>query len=275
MPVGAGSGVVLTPDGFVLTSAHVIAGRGRQGRAAFVDGREFSLRDRRPRPPVRPRGGAHRSARPRARDARRRRAPARRPAGRGDRQPARLRRIRDGGCGVGARPLAAGACGQHDAHHRQRDPDRRGAQPGQLRRRARQRAGRGRRREHRGRRHRPRARGPDQLGDPRHRRGADVGGPRAARLSRHRGRPPAAAAARPRRARAQRGRGGRRGDARQPRGPRRAARRGHDRVARRRARDRRGGRAAPDGRRADRQPPRGRWSCATAVRSRSRSSRWS
>ncbi len=41
MPVGAGSGVVLTPDGFVLTSAHVIAGRGRQGRASFVDGREF------------------------------------------------------------------------------------------------------------------------------------------------------------------------------------------------------------------------------------------
>jgi S1-C subfamily serine protease len=40
MPAGAGSGVVLTPDGFVLTSAHVIAGHGRQGRAAFVDGRE-------------------------------------------------------------------------------------------------------------------------------------------------------------------------------------------------------------------------------------------
>ena len=41
MPAGAGSGVVLTPDGFVLTSAHVIAGRARQGRAAFVDGREL------------------------------------------------------------------------------------------------------------------------------------------------------------------------------------------------------------------------------------------
>jgi S1-C subfamily serine protease len=41
MPVGAGSGVVLTPDGFLLTSAHVVAGRGRDGRAAFVDGREF------------------------------------------------------------------------------------------------------------------------------------------------------------------------------------------------------------------------------------------
>jgi len=43
MPAGAGSGVVLTPDGFVLTSAHVVAGRGRQGRAAFVDGREFTF----------------------------------------------------------------------------------------------------------------------------------------------------------------------------------------------------------------------------------------
>jgi S1-C subfamily serine protease len=41
MPSGAGSGVVLTPDGFLLTSAHVVAGRGRQGRAAFVDGRDF------------------------------------------------------------------------------------------------------------------------------------------------------------------------------------------------------------------------------------------
>jgi serine protease Do len=41
LPVGAGSGVVLTPDGFMLTSAHVVAGRGSQGRAAFVDGREF------------------------------------------------------------------------------------------------------------------------------------------------------------------------------------------------------------------------------------------
>jgi S1-C subfamily serine protease len=43
MPVGAGSGVVLTPDGFLLTSAHVIAGRGREGRAAFVDGRELAF----------------------------------------------------------------------------------------------------------------------------------------------------------------------------------------------------------------------------------------
>ena len=43
VPAGAGSGVVLTPDGFLLTSAHVVSGRGRQGRAAFVDGREFEF----------------------------------------------------------------------------------------------------------------------------------------------------------------------------------------------------------------------------------------
>ena len=29
MPAGAGSAVALTPDGFLLTSAHVVAGQGR------------------------------------------------------------------------------------------------------------------------------------------------------------------------------------------------------------------------------------------------------
>jgi S1-C subfamily serine protease len=44
MPAGAGSAVTLTPDGFLLTSAHVVAGPGRSGRASFVDGREVSFR---------------------------------------------------------------------------------------------------------------------------------------------------------------------------------------------------------------------------------------
>jgi S1-C subfamily serine protease len=44
VPAGAGSAVALTPDGFLLTSAHVVAGPGRAGRASFVDGREVSFR---------------------------------------------------------------------------------------------------------------------------------------------------------------------------------------------------------------------------------------
>ncbi len=44
VPAGAGSAVALTPDGFLLTSAHVVSGPGRRGRAAFVDGRELSFR---------------------------------------------------------------------------------------------------------------------------------------------------------------------------------------------------------------------------------------
>jgi serine protease Do len=41
MPVGAGSGVILTQDGFILTSAHVVASPATGGRAAFTDGREL------------------------------------------------------------------------------------------------------------------------------------------------------------------------------------------------------------------------------------------
>jgi serine protease Do len=38
---GGGSGVVITPDGFMLTSAHVVADMRSRVRASFVDGREI------------------------------------------------------------------------------------------------------------------------------------------------------------------------------------------------------------------------------------------
>ena len=38
---GGGSGVVVTADGFMLTSAHVVAGTGRGVRSSFLDGREL------------------------------------------------------------------------------------------------------------------------------------------------------------------------------------------------------------------------------------------
>jgi S1-C subfamily serine protease len=41
VPAGAGSAVALTPDGFMLTSAHVVSGPAQRGRAAFADGREY------------------------------------------------------------------------------------------------------------------------------------------------------------------------------------------------------------------------------------------
>jgi serine protease Do len=40
---GAGSAVVISPDGFTLTSAHVVARTDGSGRASFVDGREHEF----------------------------------------------------------------------------------------------------------------------------------------------------------------------------------------------------------------------------------------
>ena len=40
---GGGSGVVITPDGFLLTSAHVVARSSASGRASFVDGRDVAF----------------------------------------------------------------------------------------------------------------------------------------------------------------------------------------------------------------------------------------
>jgi S1-C subfamily serine protease len=41
---GGGSGVVITPDGFMLTSAHVVGAQGSRVRATFVDGSDLEAR---------------------------------------------------------------------------------------------------------------------------------------------------------------------------------------------------------------------------------------
>jgi serine protease Do len=41
---GGGSGVVITPDGFMLTSAHVVSGARRGVRASFTDGTDVQVR---------------------------------------------------------------------------------------------------------------------------------------------------------------------------------------------------------------------------------------
>jgi serine protease Do len=40
---GAGSGVAISPDGYMLSAAHVVDGTDGRGRASFPDGREFSF----------------------------------------------------------------------------------------------------------------------------------------------------------------------------------------------------------------------------------------
>ena len=164
---GGGSGVVITPDGFVLTNAHVVGER-RAPRvvASFTDGRELSAElvgsdpltdlallrtERATLDPGR---------------ARRRRGAARRPARGRDRQPARVRRLGHRGRRVRARALAAGRRRRHAARDRRRDPDRRGAQPRQLRRRAGRRPRPRRRDQHRGRGRRARARRAGQRDHP-------------------------------------------------------------------------------------------------------------
>ena len=116
---------------------------------------------------------------------RRREPAARRPAGRRDRQSPRLRRVGHGRRGVGARTLAADArrtgCGE-------RDPDGRGAESGELRRRARGRPRPGHRHQHRGRRNRTGSVRAHQRHDEADRRRADARGQVPPRIPRHRGR---------------------------------------------------------------------------------------
>ena len=79
-----------------------------------------------------------------------------RPAGRRGRQPARPRRLGHRRRGQRAGPVDADPLGPGRPGHRGRHPDRRGPEPGQLRRRAGRRGRPDRRHQHRGRRHRAR-----------------------------------------------------------------------------------------------------------------------
>ena len=94
LATGGGSGVVITPDGFMLTSAHVVAGTDGGVHASFVDGREVRAEVVGADPlsdlAVPARTPPARAGRPRGR-----REPSRRPARGRHRQPERLRRLRD------------------------------------------------------------------------------------------------------------------------------------------------------------------------------------
>ena len=106
---GGGSGVVITPDGYLLTSAHVVDGAGTGVRASFPDGRSLDAEvvGTDPLSDLAVLRTAER--RPAGRRARRRRRASGRPARGRDRQPAGLRRLGHRRRGLRARALAADA----------------------------------------------------------------------------------------------------------------------------------------------------------------------
>ena len=130
--VSTGSGFVLDDKGHILTNAHVVASSTDVRVSVLRPPHGHGARDRQG-PRHRPRGarGQHEGARPAPARARRLLRRARRRPDRRDRQPVRARAHADHRRGLGA---AAAHHGAERVRDRGRDPDRRGAQPGQLRR---------------------------------------------------------------------------------------------------------------------------------------------
>ena len=144
-PGGAGSGVIFTPDGYVLTNSHVVSGArkiaGDLSRRPQLRGAPRSATI--PTPTSRCCGSTASPAFARLGDSRRLRV-GQLVVAIGN--PFGFQCTVTAGRRQRARPHAARALGPAD---RQRHPDRRGAQPGQFRRAAGQRRGRGRRHQHR------------------------------------------------------------------------------------------------------------------------------
>ena len=160
-----GSAVVFTPDGFLLTNAHVV-GSADHGTALFSDGTSapFTVVGADPLSDLavlRADGGT-----PAARRAGRGRRAGGRAARGGGRQPARAGRVGHRRRGQRPRALAAHPQRRRRPHRRGRHPDRRRPQPGQLRRRpGRLPRARGRHQHRRG-RGRPRAGRADERHQP-------------------------------------------------------------------------------------------------------------